>query len=181
MPKEEYAIILDFLPQGYAGARFREPVAQAIGENFFSLLELIPKENISLKQGDRVYIGEGKRDHIKLIKRRLRLSELTNVGSGNLEEILADLVKKNEQPILNFFNRAGTVTPRLHQLELLPGVGKIYVDAIIRNRPYMTFEELGKKTELPDPVKVVKKRILDEMTGREKYYIFTRPMKIENY
>lgn len=178
MSKEEYAVILDFLPQGYAGARFREPIAQAIGESFFSLLELIPKENISLKQGDQVYIGDGKRDHIKLIKRRMRLSELTNVASGNLEEVLVDLVKKNEQSILNFFNKSGTVTPRLHQLELLPGVGKIYVEAIIRNRPYTSFDELSKKTELPDPAKVVKKRIMDEMTGMQKYYIFTRPMKM---
>ena len=178
MAKEEYAVILDFLPQGYAGARFREPVAQAIGETFFSLLELIPKEDAYLKQGERVYIGDGKRDKVKLIKRRLRLSELTNVASGNLDEILIDLIKKNEQNILNFFNKAGTVTPRLHQLELLPGVGKIYVESIIRNRPYMSFEELSQKTELPDPAKIIKRRILDELTGNEKYYIFTRPMKV---
>jgi putative nucleotide binding protein len=178
MAKEEYAIILDFLSNGYAGARFREPVAQAIGDSFFSLLELIPKDNVSLRQGQRVYIGEGKRDDVKLIKRRLRLSELTNVASSNMEEILLELVKKNEQHIMEFFNKAGTVTPRLHQLELLPGVGKIYVEAIVRNRPYMSFDEISKKTELPDPAKIVKKRIMDEMSGNEKYYIFTRPMKM---
>jgi putative nucleotide binding protein len=178
MPKEEYAIILDFLATGYPGSRFREPVAQAIGDKFFSLLELIPKEGSSLSQGERVYIGEGKRDKIKLIKRRLGARELTNVASGNLDDILTDLIRKNEKEIIEFFNKAGTVTPRLHQLELLPGVGKRYVEAIIRNRPFESFEDLAKKTELHDPIKIIKRRILDEMSGMEKYYLLTRPIKM---
>lgn len=179
MTKEEHAVILDFLSSGYPGSRYREPVAQAIGDKFFSFLELIPKDGAILKQHEIVYIGDGPRDKIKLIKRRLRASELTNVASGNMEEILIELIIKNEQKFMEFLNKSGTVTPRMHQLELLPGIGKRYVDTIIRRRPYESFEDFAKKTEIPNLVNIIKKRILNEITGDEKYFIFTRSMKME--
>lgn len=175
--REEYAIILDFLASGYSISRHREPVAQAIGERFFSLLEVLPKEGVILKQEERVYIGHGKRDKIKLIKRRLKLSELTNVASTNLDYILEDLIRKNEKKIVEFFNTSAMLTPRMHRLELLPGIGKKYVETIIKNRPYSSFDDIAKKTELSDIIKMVKTRILSELGGDEKYYIFTMPMK----
>jgi putative nucleotide binding protein len=62
---EEYAIILDYLPLGYVKEGTpsfkRKPVAQAIGKEEFTLLELIPKENIMLDIHQKVYIGSGKR------------------------------------------------------------------------------------------------------------------------
>ncbi|HLD83835.1 MAG TPA: DUF655 domain-containing protein, partial [archaeon] len=42
--KEENCIVLDFLPHGYADRRHAEPVAQAVGTSFFTLLEVIPRE-----------------------------------------------------------------------------------------------------------------------------------------
>lgn len=173
--REEYAIILDFLPTGYPGARHSIPIAQAVGTSFFSLLELIPKEGVVLKQEEKVYIGEGKRDKIRQIRRRLTLSQLTNVAHSVLEEILDNLIKENEKRFVEFFNKAGTVTPRLHQLELLPGIGKKYVEKIIANRPYTSFEDLKKKTDIHDPMKIIRERILKELEGREKYYLFVAP------
>ncbi len=181
MTKEENAIILDFLASGYPGARYREPVAQAMGDKFFSFLELIPKDGVSLKQHERVYIGDGPRNRIKLIKRRLRASELTNVASSNMEEILVELIMQNEQKFVEFLNKSGTVTPRMHQLELLPGIGKRYVDIILRNRPYENFADFAKKTEISNLVSIIKKRILNEVSGEEKYYAFTRPIRIEEH
>jgi len=173
--REEYAIILDFLPNGYPGSRHSIPIAQAIGTNYFSLLELIAKDGVQLHQEEKVYIGEGKRDKIRSIRRRLTLSQLTNVAHTVLEEILDNLIKENEQRFVEFFNKAGTVTPRLHQLELLPGIGKKSVEKILEHRPFSSFEEVKKKAELPDPVKVIRERILRELEGKEKYYIFVAP------
>ncbi len=173
--KEEYAIILDYLPTGYPGSRRPLPIAQAIGTKYFSLLELVPKDGVTLEQEEKVYIGEGKRDKIKLIRHRLTLGRLTNVAHSVLEEILDSLIKENESRFVEFFNRAGTITPRLHQLELLPGIGKRYVEKIISNRPYNSFEDLKKKTDIPDPIKVIRERILKELEGKEKYYLFVAP------
>ena len=60
--KEEYAIILDYLPYGYPLEGKMMPIAQAIGENNFTLLQLIPRKGMSLQLKERVYIGEGKRE-----------------------------------------------------------------------------------------------------------------------
>ena len=46
--KEDHAIILDFLPNGYPSDRRplhqKSPIAQAIGRDHFTLLELVPKK-----------------------------------------------------------------------------------------------------------------------------------------
>ena len=51
--KEENAIVLDFLPNGYPfdnKPSFRKSaIAQAIGKDHFVLLELIPKKETSMK------------------------------------------------------------------------------------------------------------------------------------
>jgi putative nucleotide binding protein len=175
--REDYAIILDFLPLGYPGARHPEPIAQSIGTKYFSLLELVAKENVSIKAGEEVYIGQGERNKIKMIKRRLKLSELTGIASSNLEEILDELIKRNEKRFVEFFNTAGTITPRLHKLELLSGIGKKYVQNIISKRPFESFEDIEKKVGISNIVKIIKKRIMEELEGNEKYYIFVAPIK----
>ena len=42
--KDSYVIVLDFLPHGRPGDRRAEPIAQAIGEKFFNLLEIVIKD-----------------------------------------------------------------------------------------------------------------------------------------
>ncbi|KKL64654.1 hypothetical protein LCGC14_2162810 [marine sediment metagenome] len=56
MEKEEYAIILEYLPNGYPLERKMMPIAQAIGELNLTLLELVPRRGEILKIGERVYI-----------------------------------------------------------------------------------------------------------------------------
>ena len=66
--KEEYAIILDYLPLGYLNSSKSKfggkPIAQAIGIDTFVFLELAPKNGVTLEIGELVYIGKGKRDKI---------------------------------------------------------------------------------------------------------------------
>ena len=65
---EDYAIILDYLPLGYlkegASSFKKKPIAQAIGIEEFTLLELTPKDNVDLDIHEKVYIGAGKREKI---------------------------------------------------------------------------------------------------------------------
>ena len=46
--KEEYAIVLDYLPYGYPLEGKMMPIAQAIGLNNFTLLQLVPRRGIKL-------------------------------------------------------------------------------------------------------------------------------------
>jgi len=176
--KEETCVILDFLPNGYPDRRRPEPVAQAIGTSFFTLLELVPREGVELKQEEEVYIGEGKRDKIRFIKGSLTIDDLTNVARSVLPEIVEKLIEKNEKRFINFFNHATTITPRLHQLELLPGIGKKHVVDIIEERnkkPFESFKDLEERVKLfPHPVKTLAKRIMEELEGNEKYYLFVQ-------
>ena len=51
--KEEYAVVLDFLPNGYSyddRPMFKKtPIVQAIGKSNFTLLELVPKKDVFLQ------------------------------------------------------------------------------------------------------------------------------------
>ena len=49
MEKEENAIILEYLPNGYPLEKKMMPIAQAIGEKTLVLLELVPRRGVDLK------------------------------------------------------------------------------------------------------------------------------------
>lgn len=178
--KEEQAVILDFLPNGYPfdnkPSHLKTPIAQAIGKEHFILLELVPKKGIFLQPHDEIYIGEGKRDKIHHIKGKLVLDKLTGTASSELNIILKELLKHNENRFVEFFNKAQPLTTRMHQLELLPGLGKKHMWQILDERdtnPFESFEDLRHRVKLmPDPEHMVIKRILQELSGTEKHYLF---------
>ena len=183
MVKEEKCVVLDFLPTGYPGRRHPEPVAQAIGRNF-TILELIPKEGITLKPDEEVYVGDGPRDQIKTVKRVLEWDELTTFAKSIIDETVGKIVKEEEEKFVQFFNTASTITPRLHKLELLPGLGKKHVQDLLdarRKKPFQSFAEIRERVRLfPDPMKTIVHRIVEELEGKEKYYILT-PIKKPRY
>lgn len=174
--KDEWAIVLDFLSHGHAGMERAQPVAQILGERYFSLLEVIVRDGVYLKARDRVYIGDGKRNEVKYIRGRLKIDDLTAFAKEELPEVIEGLVKKNPERFLEFFNKAGSITTRLHQLELLPGIGKKHLWAILEERkvkPFESFEDLKKRVPLiPDPEKMIVKRIIDELSDKDKYRLF---------
>ena len=186
---EEYAIILDYLPLGYVKEGIptykRKPVAQAIGKEEFTLLELIPKEDVNLDIHQKVYIGSGKRDEIARVNRRLKHDDLTSTAKVELNYVIEEIIKAKEDKFVEFFNEAGPISTRLHQLELLPGIGKKHMWDIIKARkekPFESFDDIKKRvTMLSDPLKLISKRILLELEatgdkkGKRKYVLFTRP------
>jgi putative nucleotide binding protein len=176
---EEYAIVLDFLPYGKSTDARREPVAQAVGELHFTLLEVVPKPTSPLAVGERIYIGKGERERIDHIKGRISFSELTGGAKSELEPAIRKVIDSREADFVRFFNKSGPITIRLHQLELLPGVGKKHMLDIMKERERKQFESLKEVSErvklLPDPRKLLTERILEELKGGSKYYIMTRP------
>jgi putative nucleotide binding protein len=174
--KDEWAIVLDFLPHGYYGMRISQPVSQVIGEEHFSLLEVIVRDEVYLKVGSRVYIGDGKRDEVKFIKRRIDFNNLTTAAKEEVTDVVEKIVKAKPQKFLDFFNKAGPITTRLHQLELLPGIGKKHLWEILaarKEKAFENFEDLKKRVSmLPDPEKMIIKRIMEEMEDKDKYRVF---------
>jgi len=174
--KEEYAIILDYLPYGYPLEGKMRPVAQAIGEKGFVLLQLIPRKGETLELKEKVYIGEGKRDKIYYILGRLPAEKLTENSKTQLEEFVKKIVKEKEKEFVDFFNEATAINTRRHQLELLPGYGKKHMKEIIEAREqkkFESFEDLKKRIpSLPDPKTAVEKRIFQEITENERHKLF---------
>lgn len=180
--KEDYAVVLDFLPNGYPASNLpshkKTSIAQAIGKNHFSLLELVPKKDVFLNPGEDVYIGEGKRDKVHHINGKLDLSKLTGTGTQELKFILGDLVRLNEARFVGFFNNSGPLSLRMHQLELLPGLGKKHMKEILDAReetPFKNFEDIKARVKLmSNPEDAVVKRILLELEGDQKHNLFVK-------
>lgn len=176
MEKEEKAIILDFLPNGYPLEGKMLPIAQAIGTKHFTLLQLVPRRGVNLQLKEEVYIGEGKRDKVYYIFGRLPKEKITETAKLQLQEFVEEAVTKEEKKFVDFFNNAQPINTRLHQLELLPGFGIKHTKAIIEereNRPFESFEEIKKRIpNLPDPRKTIEKRIIEELEQDERYKLF---------
>lgn len=177
---EVYGYVLDFLLHGRPGARsgYRAgALVQVIGEEFFTLLEAIAKEGIVLKTSDRVYVGKDSRDKITYIIGRIGYDELTSTAKMELEATIEKIVINREQWFVDFFNTAQAVTPRMHALELIPGIGKKYMWQILDERernPFKSFADLQQRANIPSPTKLIAKRIMEELSGESKYRIFTR-------
>lgn len=178
--KEDQAIVLDFLLHGYmddkSPAHLKTPIGQSIGTNGFTLLELVPKKGIFLQPLEKVYIGEAKREKIHHINGKLRYDKLSSTARAELQHAIAEIVKTKEKVFVEFFNKAQPLSTRMHVFELLPGVGKKHMMEIVEERredDFKSFEDIKKRVKLmPDPEKVIIKRIIQELQGEEKHLLF---------
>jgi len=178
--KEEVTVVLDFLPNGYPfderPMHVKVPIAQALGKSRFILLELAPKKGIHLQPYEEVYIGEGRRDKIHHIIGRLTPDKLTQTARAELEMVIKDIVEKDQKRFIGFFNTAQPLSTRMHQLELLPGLGKKHMWEILdarKEKPFESFADIKKRVKLmPDPEKAVIRRILKEISEEEKHRVF---------
>jgi putative nucleotide binding protein len=177
--KEEIARILDYLPYRTDSKSYqKQPIAQAVGESNFVLMEMTPKVGVIPQTGIRVYIGSGERDVIDHVNRRIDYFELSNRSKIELPFVLHTIILENEARFVRFFNDAGPLTTRMHALELLPGIGKKLMWAILNERKKSGFKSFNDLTErikgLHYPEKLIAKRIEEElMDDKIKYRVFT--------
>jgi putative nucleotide binding protein len=180
---EDYARILDYLPQGLPDNRMfnREPVAYALGEDQFKLFELVPKQDAKLQVGDRIYIGKDLdlRQEILHVKRRISYNELTNAAQSELQFVIMAVIRAQEQRFVRFFNEAQAITTRFHMLELLPGLGKKTMWGIIEERkkgPFTSLDDVSKRVPMAHQIeKHLAKRIEQELENPdEKYRLFVQ-------
>ncbi len=176
--KEEHALILDYLPYGYPMGKRMSPIAQAIGVKTFALLELVPRRGVSLAQRENVYIGPEKRDKIYYIAGRLSRDKLTETAKLQLQEFIESVVAEREKEFVEFFNNAQPMNTRLHQIELLPGFGHKHTEEVLKARKekaFLSFSDIKSRVKsIPDPKKAVEKRILEELSERQRFNLFVK-------
>jgi putative nucleotide binding protein len=179
---EEYAIILDYLPQGAPSSNYskKEPICYAIGDQEFKLFELVAKPNAVVAIGTKTFIGKDsetkKRDIIDHVKRRITYDDLTSNAISELEFAVTDIVMANEAKYVRFFNEAEAISMRKHLLEELPGLGKKLMMTILEERKkgqFKDFADLTERTSIKAPEKFIVDRILLEIEDPDrKRYLF---------
>lgn len=173
--KDEYIMVLEFLEHGHSDGR-DDRVAQGIGKDNYSLLEVVMREDERPKGGEELYIGDGDRDKVEFIKRRIGYDELTGNAQKELKYVLQELISQKEDEFVKFFNEATPVTPRRHAFELLPGIGTKHMQALLDEREkeeFESFEDIKERVpSVPDPQETVNDRILEELKGETKNKLF---------
>ena len=180
---EEYAYVLDDLPHGRPLAPRTQyhgrPVIQMVGETYFTLLEAVPRADASFNIGERIYVGKKGRTKIEHILGRIAYGELTSAAKAELQAAVETIIRANPGPFIKFFNVSQPVTPRMHSMELIPGIGKRLMWQILDRRervPFDSFEDIQKSVNITDPVRLLARRVLKELSEDEKYMLFTRPI-----
>ncbi|PSQ50837.1 DUF655 domain-containing protein [Halobacteriales archaeon SW_6_65_15] len=175
------AVVLDYLPHGRAEddrPQYQKPaLAYALGVEEFRLFEVTLQEDVSLTITDRFDASPG--NELVADRREIEYEDLSGAAQSELEHAIRDVVETDEQRFVDFYNDAQPITLRLHQLNLLPGIGKKLRNNILEERkrgPFESFEDLGSRVSgLHNPKEVLVERILEELREEDlKYRTFVR-------
>ena len=175
------AVVVDFLPRGSPSddrpQYEKSPVALAVGEAEFRLVEIALTDDAGVNIGDRVQIdpdGETVKD-----LRDMEYGELTSTAESELEHAINEIIDADTRRFVDFFNDAQPITTRLHVLNLLPGIGKKLRTNVLdarKRQPFESFEDVESRVSgLHNPREVLVERIMEELREEDlKYRIFAR-------
>jgi putative nucleotide binding protein len=170
------AVVLDHLPHGRAGddrpQYQKPPVAYALTVADLQLVELTLTEESDISIGDWIPL-----DQDAGVVQRIRQIEYDDLSQGARNELdyaVDELVESTEDRFIDFYNDAQPITLRLHQLNLLPGIGKKLRNNVLDARkrgPFDDFEELTERVSgLHRPKEKLVERILEELQKEDLKY-----------
>lgn len=177
-------VVLDVLAHGRSDddrpGYQRQPVAYVMGEDDFQLYELRFSSPPNVTIGDTIDIEPTNALENVEVRNAIEYDDLSSNARSEVEYAVNDILEANEQRFLDFFNSAQPVSLRLHQLNLLPGIGDKLRDGILdarKRQPFSDFDDLATRVSgLHDPESILVERIMDELTEPEmKYYLFVGP------
>jgi putative nucleotide binding protein len=176
---EEYAYVLDYVTRGKSTTvRGREGIIiTAIGEDRLTLLEVLGVPNASFEIGERIYIGKEGRTKILSVLGKLEYDKISAAAQSELKNVVQTIVANNEKRFIDYINHSQPLTPRIHALELIPGIGKTYMKTILEERekqPFVDFVDLQNRVGLKEPAKQITQRIMEEITGEVKVTLFVK-------
>ena len=176
---EEYAYVLDFNPRGKSSTvRGREGiVVTAIGEDRLTLLEVLGVPNSTFEVGERIYIGKEGRTKVLSVLGKMDYEHVSSSAQSELPTVVEKIVTENESKFVEYLNNARPLTPRIHALELIPGIGKTYMKTMLEEREKKKFEsyqDLQERVGFKEPIKHISERIMDEITGESRMNLFVK-------
>ncbi|ELY57919.1 DUF655 domain-containing protein [Natronococcus jeotgali] len=172
------AVVLDYLAHGLSDdgrpQYAKSPAGYALDVEDFRLYQVAFDEDTRLTIGSEVVIEPTAERDAVVECQEVEYEELSSGAQTELEYVVEDLVEENEQRFVDFYNDAQPITLRLHQLNLLPGIGKKLRNGILEERkrkPFESFEELSERVSgLHDPGDVLVERILEELRDDDLKY-----------
>jgi len=176
---EEYAYVLDFVERGKSSTvRGREGImVTGIGEDRLTLLEILGVPDSSFEVGERIYIGKEGRTKVLSVLGKMVYQKISSTAQNELAEVVELIVNQNEKKFIDYINNSQPLTPRIHALELIPGIGKTYMKLMLEEREkkkFESFDDLQNRVGLKEPIKQICKRILEEITGETRMNLFVK-------
>ena len=176
---EEHAYVLDFVERGKSTTvRGREGIiVAALGEDRLTLLEILGVPDTTFEVGERIYIGKEGRTKVQSVLGKMEYSKISTSAKSEIGGVVEKIVTENEQKFIDYLNNAQPLTPRIHTLELIPGIGKTYMKVMIEEREkkkFIDFNDLQDRVGLKEPIKQITKRILEEITGETRMNLFVK-------
>lgn len=176
---EEYAYVLDFNARGKSSTvRGRDGIIiTGIGEDRLTLLEILGIPNSTFEVGEKIYIGKEGRTKVLSVLGKMDYDRISSSAQTELDIVIEDIVTNNESKFIEYLNNARPLTPRIHALELIPGIGKTYMKTMLEEREKKIFEsyqDLQDRVGFKDPIKRISERILDEITGQSRMNLFVK-------
>jgi len=176
---EEYAYVLDFNSRGKSSTvRGRDGIIiTAIGEDRLTLLEVLGIPNSTFEIGEKIYIGKEGRTKVLSVLGKMEYDKISSSAQSELETVVETIVTNNETKFVEYLNKAQPLTPRIHALELIPGIGKTYMKTMLEEREKQKFEsyqDLQERVGFKEPIKHISERIMDEITGESRMNLFVK-------
>jgi len=176
---EEYAYVLDFNERGKSTTvRGREGIIiTAIGEGRLTLLEVLGVSNSTFEIGEKIFIGKEGRTNVLSVLGKMDYRRISSPAQTELPGVVEKIVNENEKKFVDYLNNAQPITPRIHALELIPGIGKTYMKAMLEEREkkkFDNFEDIQQRIGFKEPVKQITKRILEEIMGEARINLFVK-------
>ena len=104
-------------------------------------------------------------------------SYLLSSAQSELSNVVETIVTTNETKFVEYLNNSRPLTPRIHALELIPGIGKTYLKVIINEinkKKFDNYEDLESRAGIKDPVNHLSKRIIEEISGETQFRLFVK-------
>jgi putative nucleotide binding protein len=172
--ERDETVVLDVLAHGRSEddrpQHRKEPLVFAMGVADFELYECVVADPSAVSIGDQLALDA---EVIETVT-HIDYADLPSGAASELEYAVADLVAENEDRFVDFYNEAQPITLRLHQLNLLPGIGKKLRNGILDNRerrPFESFEDLTARVDgLHNPEEILVERIIEELREDDLKY-----------
>ena len=149
----------------------------ALGEERLTLLEILGIENSTFDIGERVYIGKEGRTKVQSVLGKMDYGKTSDSTKNEIPKVVESIITKNEKKFVDYINNAQPLTPRTHALELIPGIGKTYMNVIIKERekePFQSYHDIEERAGLKEPIRHLTERIVEEISGEARMNLFVK-------